>query len=681
MANGLGLECQVCGFVGLDDGSDGFFYCQRCGSQADGIRDTAVDNDEMILTKENVGSIVQRRVPVVKPELLSQSQPASQFWETLRTQEDDAEAGDGVGPTEPVDFGTGPRTLTYEDYFSEIRMRYVMGVQIMIELQIKALVEKFNVSPIIVGMIEPIWLRFVASTKLFADDWADEVINESESQVQGETERVGARAKHKSEPHNLLGKRSIMIWYQSVSKTIPLSYSLVISFLVCHLAREPIMSTDIIKWTLEGKLPYFAAFLEIDKQIGPPTNACPLTSNRMFRPIHTISLQKLESLAASIAHTIGLQLPPVNFYAIASRYLKQLSLPVNIILPHACRIYEWSMPPELWLSANECRLPTRVYVLSILIVSIRTLYNIHGFGKWETSLPCDTKKKDGKKNKVLVAKEKVDAKNDAEVSEPSSSQSDVDDSAAEPYNKRPEQLNLDATEILSVLHSRYNELIDTSDHGNDLKTYLEYCKDVVFAGGELSFEDHEEDQIIEDLWNYYQKKEDNKPCEPLSSTPLSSPHKRPRDDSKSKTNKTKKHKDNDDEITLDPKESQKERAIKRMISNMEENKFSYIPPRTKVKRHDYLHYTRKKGDGAYVYAAHADYYILLRSCARVAQLDVRSMHVAVLSFERRLGWLEKNIQHSLKQMPSNEACQFCHDDEIIENVPNDDYVDFSKLNL
>ncbi|KAJ9546926.1 hypothetical protein OSB04_019469 [Centaurea solstitialis] len=89
----------------------------------------------------------------------------------------------------------------------------------------------------------------------------------------------------------------------------------------------------------------------------------------------------------------------------------------------------------------------------------------------------------------------------------------------------------------------------------------------------------------------------------------------------------------------------------------------------------------KKDDGAYTYAAHADYYILLRSCARVAQLDVRSMHFAVLSFERRLGWLEKNIEHCLKVMPTNEDCQLCQDDEMVPIVPNDDSVGFSKLNL
>ncbi|XWS34106.1 hypothetical protein CRYUN_Cryun21dG0011200 [Craigia yunnanensis] len=57
---------------------------------------------------------------------------------------------------------------------------------------------------------------------------------------------------------------------------------------------------------------------------------------------------------------------------------------------------------------------------------------------------------------------------------------------------------------------------------------------------------------------------------------------------------------------------------------MEENRFSYIPPRVMLKRLDYLHYVRKKDEGAMTYVAHADYYILLRSCARVAEVDMRS---------------------------------------------------------
>ncbi|KAK1435820.1 hypothetical protein QVD17_01590 [Tagetes erecta] len=614
MADVLSLKCETCGHVGLKlEESDGYFYCDECHVRADGVRDTAVENDETPVTQERAKASVRRAKPV-----------------------DDRE----------------PKTVDYE----KIRDRYVMGVQIMIELQIKDLVNKFQVSPIIVGMIEPVWLRFVASTKLFSDDWA--------KIVKGKIEGVGCKDKREANRHKVFCKRCVKI----LSKTIPLSYSLVISFLACHLAREPILSTDIIKWALEGKLSYFAAFVEINKQLveiderlveidehlAEIIEQC---SSHMFRPTQVIPIHKLEPLAASIAQTIGLELPPVNFYAIASRYLKQLSLPVNLILPHACHIYQWSMPPELWLSANEFKLPTHVFVLSILIVSIRLLYNIHGFGKWEMSLSRAFEVIDEKKSKVYS----VD-----ELSQPCSSQSDVDDSAAEPCNKQSEQSNLDATDILVMLQSKYNELIDTSDHAKDLDTYLKYCKDVVFAGEESSLEDG----IIESLWDFYPKQKDHKPSK--SCLRPSSSHKRPRDRKQSNMNRTKKPKDDNDQVTLDPKESYKDEEMRRMKSSMKEDKFCYIPPRKRIKRHDYLHYTRKKGDGAYVYAAHADYYILLRSCARVAQLDVRSMHAAVLSFERRLDWLEKNIQHSLKQMPRYEACELCHDG-ISMNL--------SKLNL
>lgn len=106
--------------------------------------------------------------------------------------------------------------------------------------------------------------------------------------------------------------------------------------------------------------------------------------------------------------------------------------------------------------------------------------------------------------------------------------------------------------------------------------------------------------------------------------------------------------------------------------------FCYIPPRVNLKRFDYLHYARRKADGALTYVAHADYYILLRACARAAQVDARIMHMGVLNFERRLAWVEKRIDRCLHLTPPNIICQFCADgpSEIM-----DDPVGLSKLSL
>lgn len=113
-----------------------------------------------------------------------------------------------------------------------------------------------------------------------------------------------------------------------------------------------------------------------------------------------------------------------------------------------------------------------------------------------------------------------------------------------------------------------------------------------------------------------------------------------------------------------------------MRSNMEENRFRYIKPREvnrrkRLRNYDYLHYVRKRDDGAFAYAAHAEYYILLRACARVVELDVRSLHGAVMNFEKRLEWLEKKLDHCLDVFPSiDHVCEFCSDD-VEQDVPDE----------
>jgi hypothetical protein len=90
----------------------------------------------------------------------------------------------------------------------------------------------------------------------------------------------------------------------------------------------------------------------------------------------------------STVNFYSVQLGPWQLeYAIAQRYLNELSLLIERILPHACHIYQWAMPAELWLSSNPARVPTRVCVMAILILALRVQYNINGQGIWEVSIP------------------------------------------------------------------------------------------------------------------------------------------------------------------------------------------------------------------------------------------------------------------------------------------------------
>lgn len=173
--------CQVCGSsVGFTGSDDGFFYCGYCNSQADGIRDTGVE--------DQYPASCNRSRPALAAEPISQVKlTSSQYLDHPDISGNDINytVGDEIGPTGPSDFGSSGKNFSYEEYYSEIRSRYLTGLQVMIQLQCQALVEKFNASPLIIGLVGPLWLRFVASTRIMSDEWADRAVHDSEAQTQG----------------------------------------------------------------------------------------------------------------------------------------------------------------------------------------------------------------------------------------------------------------------------------------------------------------------------------------------------------------------------------------------------------------------------------------------------------------------------------------------------------------
>lgn len=91
-------------------------------------------------------------------------------------------------------------------------------------------------------------------------------------------------------------------------------------------------------------------------------------------------------------------------------------------------------------------------------------------------------------------------------------------------------------------------------------------------------------------------------------------------------------------------------ALKLIKSEMLDHGFHYMPPRKPRKSDGYLRYKRKRLIGGFVYVAHADYYMLLRAFAKLAEVDVRIMHISVLKLERRLACIEERIGRSLNTL-------------------------------
>lgn len=211
------MICKVCDNDVFEGGDDGFFYCHQCGVQAEDIIQTAVADEDFI--GDGGGSrgalyqpINTRRRPSqpmtpCQPRYTEETMRYSQFRSQLQSAttqipqsatqipQSAHEKRDlfrefkrepenlATEPIEPTDFGGV--SLSYEDYYSEVRDRYVHGFLMMITYQCDALVENFNVTPLIIGLVPPICLRYVALSGVFDDDWADKAIHDSEFQSEG----------------------------------------------------------------------------------------------------------------------------------------------------------------------------------------------------------------------------------------------------------------------------------------------------------------------------------------------------------------------------------------------------------------------------------------------------------------------------------------------------------------
>ncbi|KAG0461280.1 hypothetical protein HPP92_021577 [Vanilla planifolia] len=676
-----------CGGDEMDSGGDGFFYCTQCGSQSQSHIATETDMDDVFGSAGGVGALYSLYNSRAAPRYsVPQANPCSSLSKKNELFRSLMQSADGSAKEEskasPYGFEeklSSPQDFGYQGWqdpgkaVGVTRLRYVQGLQVMLQLQCEALVENFGVSPLVCGIAMTVWLRYVANSTIFADDWVERMIDEAKflttSKVIGKNKPVekgtvagrkgvqGAPKKSRSKSRTghlcIYGPKAISISFRYLRKSVPVYSTLAIAFLACHLARESILPTDVVEWASEAKLPYLAAFVELEKYLGAP-KFIPLSTRLMFRPIRIINAGLLEVTAASIAQCISLRMPSVNFYAIALRYLKELSLPIAKILPQACHLYEWSLPSELWLSSCNYALPTRVYVMAIIIVTIRILYNINGQGIWESLFDCSSSTSSNHKNQGDLDSLNLKFNHTLGSSH---------FCTAEPNNAEPPVMNdcssgcvpaFFTKDLLEVLDDAYQRMTVTPEYSKDLRSYLKYGRDVIFAGLTPSYS---EEKLIERLWDLYDKQEDQDDKQHCDSQNefFGLKVKRPSDeDSINQALDSKKPKGEKQNFTCveaydEPSCSAAGRraAIENMKLDMQDNGFHYLPPRAVKRSNGYLHYERWKEEGKLLFVAHVDYYILLRACARLAQVEPRILHIGVLKFEKRLHWIEQRVEQSL----------------------------------
>ncbi|KAH8936000.1 hypothetical protein BDL97_17G060800 [Sphagnum fallax] len=524
--------CSSCHSLEMGRGDDGFWYCRVCGAQSQNFLEEAFDHDDVHLF--NLRHVREKNVArgedmMMAGILASQQQQQDQQQQELGlfssqnfSQQNLAFLGDfssqfgvlsqfGSQPGIAKIEQTGPvlpeslvaHTLNSQvglsqadKLSSKIRSVYVEGMQILLQLQCEALVQKFGVNPLVCGIAGPVWMRFVASTCVFEKGWANEVLLVAEaralkprkSRQSGISERTEdkefkrkrkLKKRHLVEPWTTYGESARHVWLKNLKGRIPLRATLAILFLVCHIARESILPTDLTKWALDGSLPYIAAHTEISKRLEwPAQQPLPLTSKLMFKPQNITSARVIEYLASLIADRIKIELPPVNFHAIASRFLKELDLPVQKLGFYVCRLFEWYPISGLWLSSQESCFPTRVYVMAMLVVTFKIVYKLDG--------------RDSEKTKSTLQRFK-------------GLKGTVASSSNEGSNMRDLQENdcaWDSKEFVAKLENQVCDDHECTDDQEELMAYLKYCRDVIFAGERLTTD---EEQLRDYFWELYKK--------------------------------------------------------------------------------------------------------------------------------------------------------------------------------
>lgn len=155
------LVCQEClngDNYSADDADDGFFTCHRCFARHT-MQATVADPHDFPAT----GNIYVRRVATQPTPKLGTRTLASY----PRTPHAAAAFNDFSEPSEPRDFAPGGSVWGEpKDLVARVRLCYVQGLQVIVQRQLDALVEQHRVAALVCAVAGPIWVRWVAASKV-----------------------------------------------------------------------------------------------------------------------------------------------------------------------------------------------------------------------------------------------------------------------------------------------------------------------------------------------------------------------------------------------------------------------------------------------------------------------------------------------------------------------------------
>eukprot|EP00897_Mesotaenium_endlicherianum_P006540 jgi/Mesen1/5914/ME000030S05188 len=324
------------------------------------------------------------------------------------------------------------------------------------------------------------------------------------------------------------------------------SLGIILCQLGCHWFRSCVLPTDILHLARQGAVPYFSAWALLPPPPPPPHKSAAdrlgLSNMALFKPSGLLSARFLEYGAALVASKLRLlPLPPVNTALISARFLRDLNLPAGKLLGPLLRFYEVLEPGDIVPAADLSALPTRVHVMAILVLLLKLMYGLDGrraspgpgpgpaSEPASTALPTDAAAptsplsgSGGEQQKARMEKGKAGCSAHQREGE---TESGAEGGGGTGGGGPAERVPSDARDLLRQIRIQRDTFAlapgaaallfcDDARTKEELRCYLEYCRDVVFA--EHKSAEAEGTEIEGLLWRCFSKPAPEPPPNPTT---------------------------------------------------------------------------------------------------------------------------------------------------------------------
>ncbi|GAB4816552.1 hypothetical protein N2152v2_003598 [Parachlorella kessleri] len=295
--------------------------------------------------------------------------------------------------------GAAGRDKQYEQReapkLAEAAMAYVHCLQRLLQRQATALRDVLGINPLVLGALEQLWLAYLPLTEVLEESFTrklEERIKPPQQQQQqqppqqqqqqqeeeGEAAAVAGEATIRpavAATADAGGRTAALVLGEGLRHALPPGVTLSLCFLACWQLREAVSPQDLVRWALNGQLPFWELARLSRAAVEEYAAVLPLA---FLDPRGVPSPTRVWDEAVLIAARIGLRCPPLNVGLWLDRWTQELALPqaVGVVGLQLYQLYRLDCPQ--YHLQYRVLAQAHTHAMALLLVAVKLLYGLDG---------------------------------------------------------------------------------------------------------------------------------------------------------------------------------------------------------------------------------------------------------------------------------------------------------------